>query len=229
MKAAVAREPYFTRDTFRFLRDLAQNNDRSWFDANKPRYERFVKVPALRLIQDVGPHLQKVSAHFQATPRSLFRIYRDIRFTKDKSPFKTHIGIQFRHDVGRDVHAPGYYFHVAPREVFVAVGLWRPPGATLRAIRERIVEEPAAWKGASRGRRFTRALTLEGDRLQRAPKGFDPEHPLVEDLKWKDFIATAEVSKSDATSPDLPAVLGRAFSAGSPFMEFLCEAVGVPF
>ncbi len=225
----MASEAYFTRDTFRFLEEVAGNNDRAWFDENKPRYERFVKVPALRLIQDVAPHLKDVSPHFEATPRSLFRIYRDVRFTKDKSPFKTHIGIQFRHDRGRDVHAPGYYFHLEPRQVFLALGLWRPDGKALRAIRECIVEDPAAWKRASRGRRFTAAFELEGDKLQRAPRGFDPEHPLVEDLKWKDFIATAGLSTADATSPALPRTLASLLATGTPFMKFLCEAVDVPF
>ncbi len=222
-------EAYFTRETFRFLEELAANNDRDWFEENKPRYERFVKVPALRLIQDVAPRLKKVSPHFKATPRSLFRIYRDLRFAKDKAPFKTHIGIQLRHDRGRDVHAPGYYVHVEPGQVFVALGLWRPHGETLRSVRERIVEEPAAWKRASRARRFTSVFELEGDRLKRAPRGIDPEHPLIDDLKWKDFIARADLSKRDAMSPDLPATLGRIFAAGTPLMKFLCTAVDVPF
>lgn len=225
----MAAEPYFTRETFRFLEELAENNDRAWFGRNKPRYEALVKVPALRLIQDVAPHLKATSAHFQATPRSLFRIYRDVRFANDKSPFKTHIGIQFRHDRGRDVHAPGYYFHIEPTQVFLAAGLWHPESSVLRVIRERIVEAPAVWKRASRGRTFTSVFELEGDRLQRPPRGFDPGHPLVEDLKWKDFIATAALTKADATSPRLPDVLGRTMAAATPFMKFLCSAVDVPF
>jgi len=224
-----ARSPYFTKETFRFLRELAANNDRVWFDENKGRCEAVVKEPALRLIQDFAPHLKKLSLHFQATPRSLFRIYRDVRFSKDKSPFKTHAGIQFRHDRGRDVHAPGYYFHLAPGQVFVALGLWHPDSTTLRAIRERIVEVPSAWKRASRAKRFADTFELEGERLKRAPRGFDPEHPLVEDLKWKDFIGTADLSESAVTSPDLPEELARIWAAGTPFMKYLCEAVDVPF
>ncbi len=229
MSGGAARGAYFTTDTLRFLEELAANNDRDWFARNKERYEAQVKRPALRLIQDVAPLLKKASPHFQATPRSLFRIYRDVRFARDKSPFKTHIGIQFRHDRGRDVHAPGYYVHVEPAQAFVAAGLWHPEGAVLRRVRERIVEAPATWRKASHARAFTRAFELEGDRLQRAPRGFDPAHPLVEDLKWKDFIATAGLTRADVTSPALPETLGRLIAAATPLMEFLCAAVGVPF
>ncbi len=229
MAGARTEGPYFSRETFRFLKELAANNDRAWFADNKARYETVVKEPALRLIQDFTPHLRKLSPHFQATPRSLFRLYRDIRFAKDKSPFKTHTGIQFRHDRGRDVHAPGYYFHIQPGQVFVALGLWHPDNATLRTIRERIVEAPSAWTRASRGKGFTGSFELEGERLKRPPRGFDPEHPLVEDLKWKDFIGTAELSEAAATSPDLPETLARVWGAGTPFMKFLCEAVDIPF
>lgn len=224
-----AKDSYFTTETFRFLKELAENNDRLWFAENKERYEAVVKEPALRLIQDFTPHLKKLSPHFRATPRSLFRIYRDVRFSKDKSPFKTHTGIQFRHDRGRDVHAPGYYFHLEPGQVFVALGLWHPDSKTLRTIRERMVESSVTWKRVTRGKRFKEIFELEGDRLQRAPRGFDPEHPLVEDLKWKDFIGTASLPESAVTGPDLPERLARIWTAGTPFMRYLCEAVDVPF
>ena len=225
----MAGPPYFTKDVFRFLKDLKANNDRAWFTANKERYEDLVKVPALRFIEDFAPHLKKISPHFNAGPRSIFRIYRDTRFTKDKSPFKTHVGIQFRHDVGRDVHAPGYYFHIEPGECFTGLGLWLPDSRSLSAIRELIVEEPAMWKKASRNRRFASSLEMSGERTSRVPRGFDPEHPLVEDLKWKDFIAGCSLPDSFVTSPDLPKELAKLFVAGTPFMEFLCKAVEVAF
>jgi len=225
----MADVPYFTRETFRFLRELARNNDRAWFADNRARYETQVKDPALRLIQDFAPHLARLSPYFQAGPRSLFRIYKDTRFSKDKTPFKTHTGIQFRHDQAQDAHAPGYYFHIEPRGVFVALGLWHPDGPTLRKIRERIVEEPDAWKKASRGRKLTSKLTLEGESLSRPPAGFDPAHPLVEDLKWKDFIAYVDLDEAFVTDPALPRELAKLYGAGSDYMAFLCEAVGVPF
>jgi uncharacterized protein (TIGR02453 family) len=225
----MAASGYFTKETFRFLKELAKNNRRDWFTANKGRYEEHVKDPALRFIQDFAPHLAKLSPHFHAGPRSLFRIHKDTRFSKDKSPYKTHTGIQFRHDLARDAHAPGYYLHIEPGAAFTGLGLWHPDGPTTRKIREHIVEEPEAWKKASRGRKFTDTLEAVGDKLSRAPRGFDPDHPLVEDLKWKDFIGSRSLDDDLITSPHLPRELAKIFSAGTPYMAFLCEAVGVPF
>lgn len=225
----MAGNGYFTRDTFRFLTELARNNRRDWFDENRARYDEQVRDPALRFIEDFAPHLARLSPHFHAGPRSLFRIHKDTRFSKDKSPYKTHTGIQFRHDQARDAHAPGYYLHLEPGTVFVGLGLWRPDGPTLRMIRERIVEEPAAWKKASRGRKFAGVFTQEGDRLSRPPRGFDPGHPLADDLRWKDFFGYRDLDEAFVTGPNLPSELAKILAAGSEYMAFLCKAVGVPF
>lgn len=225
----MAKSGYFTPGTFAFLKKLARNNRRDWFTENKAQYEEHVKLPALRFIQDFAPHLAKLSPHFHAGPRSLFRIHRDTRFASDKSPYKTHTGIQFRHDRGRDVHAPGFYFHIEPEASFVGLGLWHPDGPTLRKIRETMFEHPDAWKKASRARAFTGRFKMAGDRLSRPPRGFDPEHPLIEDAKWKDFIGTTEVDQELVTSPHLPRELARIYKAGTGFMAFLCAAVEVPF
>jgi len=225
----MAGTAYFTKDTFRFLKDLKANNSRPWFEDNRDRYEDHVKVPALRFIEDFAGHLAKLSPHFHAGPRALFRIHRDTRFAKDKSPYKTHTGIHFRHDRAKDAHAPGYYLHVEPGGVFMGLGLWRPDGPALRKIREHMVEEYDAWKKASRSKKLTSALTLTGDRLSRSPKGFDPDLPGAEDLKWKDFIAAADLDEGFVTSPQLPKELAKRYAAGSAYMAFLCEALGVPF
>ncbi|MBM4183178.1 MAG: DUF2461 domain-containing protein [Gemmatimonadetes bacterium] len=220
---------YYSRETFGFLKDLKRNNTRAWFAENKSRYEDHLKDPSLRLIQDLAPALARISPHLLATPRALFRIHRDTRFSKDKSPYKTYLGLQFRHRSGRDAHAPGYYFHIEPGSVFVGAGIWHPDAPALREIREHIVEDPAAWKRASRAKSFAAAYSQQGDRLSRPPKGFDADHPLVEDLKWKDYIGVAEVEDAFALSPDLAPQLARTFSAATPFMRFLCDALGVPF
>ena len=129
----------------KFLRQLAKNNNREWFQKNKERYEGEVRDPLLRFVEAFGPRLQKISPHFVADPKkmggSLFRIYRDTRFSRDKSPYKTFCGVQFRHERAKDVHAPGFYLHIQPDEVFVGVGLWHPEGDTLRLIRDAIVIE----------------------------------------------------------------------------------------
>jgi uncharacterized protein (TIGR02453 family) len=222
-------EAHFSADTLRFLRDLKKNNNRSWFTENKERYEEAVKDPALRLIADFAPHLQKLSPHFKATPRSLYRIHRDTRFSKEKVPYKTHMGVHFRHDHARDAHAPGYYLHVEPGSVFAGVGIWHPDSAALRKIREGIVEDAAGWKRASRAGAFTDTFALAGDRLKRAPKGFDAEHPLVEDLKWKDYIGIVELDEAFVTKGDLAARLAKTFAPATPFMRFLCKTLDVPF
>jgi uncharacterized protein (TIGR02453 family) len=225
----VAGRTYFSRATFSFLKELKANNDREWFAENKHRYEEHVKDASLRLIEDFAPHLAKLSPHFMATPRSLFRIYRDTRFSKDKSPYKTAIGVHFRHERSKDAHAPGYYFHVAPGEVFLGCGIWHPDSGALRKIREGIVEDPAGWKKASRGRKFSETFDLAGDSLKRAPKGFDPEHALIDDLRRKDFIGVQPATQALAASKDLPKELAARFKAGTPLMRFLCGALDVAF
>ena len=224
---------YFTPATFTFLKDLASNNNREWFQKNKQEYERQVKEPALRFITDFAPHLNKISPHFRADPRavggSLFRIYRDVRFSKDKSPYKTHTGIQFRHDLGKDAHAPGFYLHIEPGQVFVGVGSWHPASQALRSFREAIVEDPSGWKRAARGKGFGSVFELTGESLVRPPRGFDPEHPLVEDLMRKDFIGFRGLPQNAITKPGFMDEFAQMCRASAPFMKFLCSAVGAPF
>ena len=218
---------------FEFLRDLARNNDRDWFQANKDRYENHVKEPALQFISDFGPHLRKISPHFLAIPKasggSLFRIYRDVRFSKDKSPYKTSVGIQFRHAAGKDVHAPGYYLHIEPRSIFVGTGIWHPDSASLAKIRRHLQEDPKGWKRAISGQRFEQDWQLEGDSLKRPPRGVDADHPLIEDLKRKDFIGVTRLTQKRLLAPDFPKRFVGLCKQGSPLVRYLCEAVGVDF
>jgi uncharacterized protein (TIGR02453 family) len=219
----------FTADTFRFLRELAANNNRPWFQKNKWRYEQHVKEPALRFIADFDPHLERISAHFDAGPRSLFRIYRDTRFAKDKSPYKTHSGIQFRHQLAAVAHAPGFYLHIQPRRVFMGCGIWHPDSSTLRKIREAIVEDPQKWKRAKGAKRFRDTYRLEGDSLKTHPRGFDPDHPLMEDLRRKDFMGVRRLSHTQITGAGFLGEFTYYCRAAVPLQRFLCEAIGVPF
>lgn len=225
---------FFTAATFKFLKDLAANNDRTWFKANQDRYEEVVRQPALDFIEAFATPLRSISPHFVADPRkvggSLFRIQRDTRFSKDKTPYKTGVGIQFRHvSAGNDVHAPGYYLHIEPRENYSGVGLWRPPTAVARQIRQAIADDPAGWRKAAHGKRFADVFSHDGDELKRVPKEFDPDHPFGDDLRRKDFVAGRRLSQRAITSAgfidDFAADLRRA----TPFMRFLCDAVGVGF
>ena len=137
--------------------------------------------------------------------------------------------MQFRHVMAKDVHSPGYYINLEPRNCYVGVGLWRPETKVAYEIRQAIADDPAGWKRASRGKRFTDEFSLGGDSLTRPPKGFDAEHPLIEDLKRKDFIASTRVPQSMVTSSDFQKDLASLFKRATPFMRFLCDAVGVNF
>ena len=224
---------HFTPELFEFLLELRANNDRDWFGENKARYERHVKEPLLAFIEDFEPLLHSISEHFVADTRanggSMFRIYRDVRFSKDKSPYKTHAAAQFRHEAGRSVHAPGFYLHLEPDQVFAGVGLWRPDSAALARIRERIVDNPAAWEAVTGDPGFVEEFDLEGESLKRPPKGFDSEHPLIEDLKRKDHVATCMFDEDEATASGFIDAFADACRTSSPYMEFLTRAVGLPY
>jgi len=228
-----SKQPHFTRSFFQFLEDLRKNNRREWFQANKQRYEDEVRHPAQQFISDSGPELRKISRHFLADPRpsggSMFRIYRDTRFARDKSPYKTNVGIQFRHKQGKDVHAPGFYLHLEPGGCFAGVGIWHPDASSLAAIRAAIAEQPTRWKRITRSKRFSETLELAGESLKRPPKGYDPEHTLIDDLKRKDFIAGFTFDEKTAMDPDFLAHYWAVCRTGGPLVRFLCEAVEVPF
>ena len=223
----------FTAATFAFLDDLTAHNDRAWFEANKPRYEAEVREPALAFIAAMAPLLGRFAPRFRAEPRkvggSLMRIHRDTRFSRDKTPYKTNVGIQFRHDLGKDVHAPGFYLHIAGDGCFLGAGCWHPEPDDLAKIRALVVEKPDHWFAARDDRRFRKDWELRGDSLARPPRGYAADHPAVEDLKRKDFIGLASLSYDEVVAQDLPQVAARRFATAAPLMTFLCEALGVPF
>jgi uncharacterized protein (TIGR02453 family) len=213
---------YFDDDLFAFLRELRSNNDRAWFQANKGRYERSVKQPVLAFVEDAGPQLRKLSKQLVADPRpiggSMFRIYRDVRFSKDKSPYKTHVGVHF--PLGGGVHGPGYYLHLEPRESFVAAGMWMPEPDALQQIRQAIADRPADWRKASGD------LGEDEHALKRPPRGFDPEHPMIEDIKRKSFTGSLRLSQGQLTGDDAMREFVGTCKELSPLMRFLARAVG---
>jgi uncharacterized protein (TIGR02453 family) len=217
----------FQPDLFQFLRQLKRYNDREWFAKNKERYQQVAVEPALEFINGFAPHLAKLSPHFVADARptrgSLFRIYRDTRFSADKIPYKTHIGIHFSHDSGKNAHAPVFYLHLEPDGCFVAAGVWHPDNRALTRIRTAIVAQPEQWK------KVTRKLELEGESLTRPPKGFCSEHPLIEDLKRKDFIASMALTEEQVLSPALMRNFVAACRKLAPLVEFTTTALGFKF
>ncbi|MDX1506795.1 MAG: DUF2461 domain-containing protein [Woeseiaceae bacterium] len=223
----------FNESTLKFLEELGDNNNRPWFKDNKPRYEELVLDVALRFIQSMQQPLSEFAPHFVAMPTrvggSLMRVYRDTRFSKNKLPYKTNIGIQFRHEQAKDVHAPGYYVHIEPGNVFLGAGMWRPDSEPLRQIRERIAAKPAEWKRTVGDRTFRRHFSLGGESLVRPPRGFDKDHECINDIKRKSFIAVKEMDVASCLSPKFQQKVETAFRAAGDYMQFLCKAVGVPF
>jgi uncharacterized protein (TIGR02453 family) len=216
-----------------FLEQLAANNDRPWFQENKGRYERDVLEPSTAFIRAFQPRLKRLSPYFVASDRrvggSLMRVYRDTRFSRHAQPYKTNVGIQFRHEVGRDVHAPGFYVHIAPDECFLALGVWRPDSVSLRKIRQAIVEWPDRWRRARRDGKFRERFSLDGGSLERPPRGFPSDHPWIEDLKRTDFIGLEELEERDVLHKGFLDHVAASFAAGRSFMRFLCDALTVPF
>lgn len=229
--------PSFSPALFSFLEELARNNNRAWFNANRQRYEDAVQEPALAFINDVAPHLRKLSPHLTADARpvggSLHRIQRDLRFSRDKTPYRSNIAMRFPHERSRGTREPtsyaGYYLHLAPGEVFAGAGVWHPDSATLGRIRDTIVARPDAWRAAAHGAPFSARFRLTGASLLRPPRGYDPAHPLIEDLKRKDFVASAPLTEAAVTSPGFVEEFASLCQLAAPFMRFLCEALEVPF
>ncbi|MFA6921559.1 MAG: DUF2461 domain-containing protein [Gallionella sp.] len=223
----------FSKATFDFLGELADNNNRAWFEENKPRYEALVREPALDFIEAMEPALKSFAPGFRAEARkvggSLMRVFRDTRFSRDKTPYKTNIGIQFRHSLGKDVHAPGFYVHIATDECFFAAGCWHPEPGALGKIRDLVAQRPEKWLVARDDKKFAAQWALAGDSLIRPPRGYAADHPAIADIKRKDYIALAPLSIKEFTGKGLVALTEKRFTETVPFMQFLCEALEVPY
>jgi uncharacterized protein (TIGR02453 family) len=237
---------YFTPELFRFMRALARNNNREWFLLNKPRYEAQVREPALRLITDMAEPLAKISPQLVADPKkvggSLFRIHRDTRFSGDKTPYKSHVGISFHHAATKAVarsegsnaamgrlDAPVLYLHIQPGASFVGGGIWHPQPDTLKLIRGYLLNNPKSWKEATRAPHLPKQWSMGGEALSRPPRGYDPNHELIADLKRKDFIASAEISDDELLSADLVKILSKRYRSVAPLYDWLCGALDLDF
>ena len=224
---------YFTPASFRLLREFARNNNREWFAANKARFEEMLRDPFLRLIGDLAAPLAKISPHFRADPRpqggSMFRIHRDTRFSNDKTPYKTWLGARLFHERSRQVSAPTFYMHIQPGSNFVGGGLWHPESPTLKRVRDFLIDNPAAWKKAVHGKKFRENFTIGGDALTRPPRGYDPNHELIEDIKRKDFAAWREFGDREACSLELRDILIDGFKGVAPMIDYLSAALDLEF
>lgn len=223
------KQPYFKRELFQFLFELKFNNERAWFNANKPRYEEHLKKPFLRFIEALGPRLAKVNRAYVADSRSFFRIYRDTRFAKDKTPYKTHVAGQFRHQASiassqsAAVHLPGFYLHLEPGESFGGGGIWGPEPASLKAIRSSVAKKDPAWMKL----KAKKTYLWEQDKMKRPPKGFAANHPMIDDLKLRHYITGVDFTDKQVLSPDFLDLYIDAVKKTDPLVRFLCSAMGM--
>ena len=216
-----------------FLEELKFNNQRDWFAVNKQRYETEVLFPTLRFVEAFHPWLKKISPCFVAVPKrvggSVMRIYRDTRFSKDKTPYKTNVGIHFRHQLGKDIHCPGFYLHLEPGNCFCGAGIWHPDNATLNKIRHHIDEYPTRWKRARDHKAFRNRFELAGDSLKRRPRGYEDDHRFIEDLKRKDHIGIRSWDDEVITDEQFINTIAADFQTSRVYMRFLCDALRLPF
>lgn len=219
---------YFTPELFVFLKQIRRNNRREWFLKNRERYEEAVRQPALRFITDFGFRLHDISPWIVASAKpnggSLMRIYRDTRFSPDKTPYKTNVGMSFHHaSSSEEIHGAGFYLHISPGEIFLAGGAWHPGPRALAKIRDAIAWKAEEWKKATRG------LELGGDTLKRPPRGYQKDHPMIEHLKRKDFIASLEFTEAQACGDKFLNEVTTACKKLAPMVSFLARAEGLRF
>ncbi|GAB3505719.1 DUF2461 domain-containing protein [Pseudoxanthomonas daejeonensis] len=225
---------YFSAASFKFLRGLSRHNDKAWFEAHREDYEAHVRQPFLRLITDLQPGLAAVSPHFRADPRtiggSLFRIYRDARFSNDKSPYKPWQGARLFHERRREVPAPSFYVHLQPGESFVGGGLWHPEPDTQRRVRQFILDNPGAWKKTAHAPALRRRFELDDSEvLSRAPRGFPADFEFIDDLKHRNWVFTRPLDDAAMTGPRLRKTLETDLAALGPFIDYLCAALDLEF
>lgn len=220
-----------------FLRGLKKNNRKEWFEEHRDDYEREIKLPLLALIEEVDVLLAGFAPEIVGSPkRSMFRIYRDVRFSKDKSPYKTHAASWFYHrDGGSSVGSEaahggaGFYFHLAPEGTFMGGGIWMPPRPVLNRIRQNIADDHEGFEDIVLSSAFKKRFgALEKESvLKRPPRGFAPEHPAGDWLRYQSFTAGREVSAEEYLSPKLPQILAKHYEAMTPFIRWLNEASGL--
>jgi uncharacterized protein (TIGR02453 family) len=223
----------FDESIVRFLGQLKRNNNHSWFQRNKARYEAEVRGPVLEFIRAIAPRIEKISPHIFVSDSkvggSMMRPHRDTRLTSDKQPYKTNVGINFRHERGDDAHAPGFWLHIEPGEFWLAVGMWRPDAQALDKVRQRIAESPDEWLSARDDASFRAAWEVIGDALKRPPKGYEPDHPMIEDIKRKEFLGLRDLGLKELYRPDLVDRVADSYAASKPFMKFLCNTLEMGF
>lgn len=217
----------FPREGIRFLKQLKKNNNRTWFNSHKSEYEDVVKLPMQVLIAALQPKVARFAPEIDVNPkRSMFRIYRDTRFSKDKTPYKTHVAAVF-HLRGHWQESAGYYVGIEPGLIDAGGGIYMPDGDQLRKLRRAISDRADEFRSIVESRTFKRQFGgIQGERLQRVPQGFEPNHPMAEWLKHKQFYTGVEWKESECYTPKFIGKIAAVYEDLHPFIRFLNEALG---
>ena len=217
--------PRFSPKTLAFLRGLKRHNDREWFRDRRDVYDTHVRGPMVELVEQLATDLRSFAPDLVASPKtSIYRIYRDTRFAPNKAPFKTHVAAIFPHRHIAKHEGAGLYVHVATDHVLIGGGIYRPEPKRLYRLREHVATNHRRWRSIVEATSFRRSFgAISGDRLQRVPRGFDPDHPAADDLRLKQFLAGCERPATFATGPRFYRSLLRLFRQLAPFIRFLNE------
>jgi len=216
--------PRFKPATLKFLRALKRNNRREWFNAHRDHYENDVRQPMTSIVERLAADLRAFAPEIVASPRvSIYRIYRDTRFSENKAPYKTHVAAVFPTRGLQKHEGAGLYFHVSPTEVWIGGGMYAPQTPQLHAVREHIAANILRLRAIVEAPGFRRRIAIEGDKLQRVPRGFARDHEAADYLKYRNFIAGCEFPPAFATSPSFYRTLLEVFRQVAPFARFLNE------
>ena len=223
----------FDRDLLRFLAELKTHNNRAWFEKNRARYERVYKQAFASFVSDFAPRLAKISPYLVADPRpsggSVMRIFRDTRFSPDKSPYRSYTVVHFGHKDAGEGRAPGLFLYVAPDEISAGGGVWHPEPPVAAKIRTAIAKDAAGWLRATARPAFRKKFDLTGESLKRPPPGVAKDHPLLNELMRKDFVASTTIPPSEFVAPSFAETYWRVCTDVSPMLRFLCTAIGLKY
>ena len=217
--------PRFTGDTLKFLRALKRHNDRDWFRAHRDRYEEHVRAPMVEILDRLAFDIPQFAPDLVAAPKvSMYRIYRDTRFSPDKSPYKTHVAAVLPHRRLTKHGGAGLYFHVSSDEVLIGAGIYAPEPPQLYQLRAHIAANVTRFRSVVESPVFRRSFgALSGKRLQRVPRGFEKDHPAADYLKLRQFLAGCNRPASFATGPRFYSSLLSLFTRLAPFVSLLNE------
>ena len=223
----MAATPRFSKDTLAFLTRLKRNNRREWFNAHRDDYEAHVKAPMIAILDRLASDMRAIAPELLVGPKSMYRIYRDVRFSENKQPYKTHVAASFwPRDLGKGVGA-GMYFHIAPDGVWIGGGMYAPEMPQLHKVRQQVADNVQHFRSIVEAPAFTRSLDggLEGEQLQRVPRGFPKDHEAADYLRYRQFLAGKEFPARFATGPTFYPGMLDVFRRIAPLVRFLNDAV----